>query len=159
MINRFINKIIILLNSIFFRFNSIMKGSSISFFAELRIEKDGKLVIGKNSKITRGTIVHISRNATLSIGNNVWIGPYNVIYCNEDISIGMNSRISHFCTVTDNDYKIFTGDNAKIDFSRKNTTQIRIGENTWIGANSIILRGSIIDEHTVIPAGSCVRRK
>lgn len=37
------------------------------------------------------------------------------------------------------------------------SSQIKIGNNVWIGANSVILRGSIIGDGAVIAAGSVVK--
>jgi carbonic anhydrase/acetyltransferase-like protein (isoleucine patch superfamily) len=36
---------------------------------------------------------------------------------------------------------------------------IRIGSNVWIGANSVILDGSVIGDNTIIAAGSIVNRR
>jgi acetyltransferase-like isoleucine patch superfamily enzyme len=36
---------------------------------------------------------------------------------------------------------------------------IRIGRNTWIGANSVILDGTVIGENSIVVAGSVVNRR
>jgi acetyltransferase-like isoleucine patch superfamily enzyme len=36
---------------------------------------------------------------------------------------------------------------------------IRIGSNVWIGANSVILDGSVIGDNTIVAAGSVVNRR
>ena len=37
------------------------------------------------------------------------------------------------------------------------TKEIKIGNNVWIGANSIILKGSVIGDNCVIAAGTIVK--
>lgn len=68
----------------------------------------------------------------IEIGNNVWIGPFVNI-------ISMNHKITNF-----NEYSI--------------DEKIIIGSNSWIGANSIILPGVKLMDHTVVAAGSIVTK-
>ena len=52
----------------------------------------------------------------------------------------------------DHDYRAQGG----IKAGKYKTTPVRIGDNVWIGANTVILRGTTIGNNVVIGAGSVV---
>lgn len=107
---------------------SLSKGCYFRTGVEIDANDNGSVYIGENVFLNRNIIIVSKKN--VYIGNNVTIGPNVVIY--------------------DHDHDISNNDGDYICES------ISIGDNTWIGANSIILKGSIIEENVVIGAGSFV---
>ena len=103
------------------------------------------------------------------IHSNVYIGDDTLISCTESIEIGSMTMIAHGVQIFDNDshplnsqerefdYLIITnqksGDRPKI-----NTSPIKIGNNVWIGFNSIITKGVSIGDRSIVAAGSVVTK-
>ncbi|WP_348719460.1 acyltransferase [uncultured Alcanivorax sp.] len=91
------------------------------------------------TKIVRGTRCpgmsmgcHIDGRNGIVFGRNVWVGPrVSIISMNHDI----------------NDYEEYVQESPVI-----------IGDNCWLGANSVILPGVEIGDHTVVAAGSVVTK-
>lgn len=115
----------------------------------------GVLSIKGNVSINRGCKVVIGKNATLEIGNGSFINEGSKIYCNKSIKVGEKCAIGFDVKLLDTDiHKIFDK-NEQIN----NNKDIFIGNKVWIGANSLVLKGSIIDDNTIIGANSIVKCK
>ncbi|WP_157810370.1 acyltransferase [Vibrio sp. HA2012] len=123
------------------------------------MEPGAEFSIGRNSRITSGSVIHVYKGARLCIKDNVWIGPYNIIYCQKGITINERVRVSHFCTITDNDYYVSNKTGITIDFLRKRCSEIVIGSNSWLCANATILRGVVVEENSIVKPGTCIKRK
>lgn len=127
--------------------------AQISPFTEITIDK-GSLKIGKGFKMRDGAKIRVRKNAVLTIGKNVSISSNDIIVCRESITIGDDVQISPNVQIYDHDHDFRAKDGLK---SKKfKTSSIVIGNNVWIGANSVILRGVKIGNNAVIAAGSIV---
>ena len=91
----------------------------------------GRLIIGNNVSFNRNTIC-VSRGETI---------------IEDEVSIGPN------CCIYDHNHN-FGKDGKAIGFT---TGTIKIGKNTWIGANCTILANTIIGDNCVIAAGTVVK--
>lgn len=80
------------------------------------------------------------------------------IYSMDSIIIGKNTDIGAGCKIIDNDFHPLPYSqrypNDKIDKIKK--SPIKIGEGCFIGANSIILKGTTLGNNCVVGAGSVV---
>jgi acetyltransferase-like isoleucine patch superfamily enzyme len=94
-----------------------------------------------------GGIIHIGNNVGIS---GVTIVAYNEIVIENDVLIGVNTRIY------DSDFHPISFEDRKNDPSNIKTKKVVIGEGTFIGANTIILKGSSIGKRCVIGAGAVV---
>lgn len=91
----------------------------------------------------------------IRIGDRVGIRPYCTISAAESIVLEDNVILSAFSTVIDSDHTVGPSPNV-LDNPLK-TGAVRIGEGTWIGERSAILRGARIGRFCVIGANSVVR--
>ena len=121
---------------------------------------------------------HIASVAKMRKDDNVRIHPTASLRCGESISLGKNSHINQYCCVwASENSKIILGDNllmgpgVKIFSSNHGTSaggrmneqgwfeeDVLVGDDVWIGANSVILPGVKIGDGAVIAAGAVVTK-
>lgn len=127
----------------------------ISPFSEISMDRTAKLHIGKKFKMRDGAKIRVRKNAELYIGNNVSVSTNNIITCRTSIYIGDDVQFSPGVLVYDHDHDFRHPEGVKAETYQ--VSPIKIGNNVWIGANSIILRGTEIGDNSVIAAGSIVK--
>lgn len=103
----------------------LMSNASVWFNAVLRGDND-RIVIGENSNIQDGAILHVDPGIPLVVGKNVTIG---------------HKVVLHGCTI---------GDNTLVGIGAVILNRARIGSNCLIGA------GTLITENKEIPDNSMV---
>lgn len=121
-----------------------------------------KIEIGAGTRIFRGAWLAAepstwsSPEPGLSIGRGCTIRDDVVLSASERVVIEDNVGISGRVLVIDSDHtwsegSAFVSDNLSV------TSPVRIGEGTWIGEQSIVLRGTDIGRFCLIAANSVVR--
>ncbi len=121
--------------------------------SEITMDSKTHLVIGRNFKIRSGAKVRVRKGARCIIGNNVFMNSNSTITCHEQIEIGDDVQLSPNVQIYDHDHDYSAAGGIKAE--KFKTSPVIIGNNVWIGANTIILRGSEIGDNCVIGA-SCV---
>lgn len=129
--------------------------SLVSPYSEISLDYGGKLQIGKNFKMRDGAKIRVRKGAECVIGNNTSINSNNMIACHEKIVIGSNVELSPNVQIYDHDHD-FRAEGG-IGEKKYKTSPIVIGNNVWIGANTVVLRGTTIGDNSVIAAGSIVK--
>lgn len=104
---------------------------------------------GKNNDIGR----KIKFSMSISIGDSSGVGDY--AYFQGKVNIGSNVMIAPYCTFIAIDHR-YSDDNKNIKNQGISEESIEIGNNVWIGAHVIILKGVKIGNGAVIGAGSVV---
>ena len=112
--------------------------------------KGGEINIGKSCNF-RANVQLRSKNGQIKIGEWCFFNSNVSITSLESIEIGRNVRIANNVVIVDHDH------NYKQDLSTYLTDKITIGDNTWIGANAVILRGTRIGNASVVAAGTVVK--
>ena len=119
------------------------------------IIKNGNIVIGENCKIDRGVRLLANNGSSLQIGNNTRIGINSVINAGCDVIIGSDCLISGMVYIQASSHKI-EDKNLLIRCSGYEHSPIKIGNDVWIGCNSVILKGVTIGNGAVIGCNSVV---
>ena len=127
----------------------------ISPRTEITLDRGGNLSIGRNYKMRSGSKLRIRRGATVTIGESFSMSNNCVITARDNISIGNGVQFGPGVLVYDHDHDFRTKDG--LAEGKYKTAPIKIGNNVWIGANTIILRGTNIGDNCVIAAGSVVK--
>lgn len=128
---------------------------AISPFAEITIERAAQANIAAKFRARSGSHIRVRKGAQLIIGSNTSVNHNCMIVCREKIEIGSDVQFSPNIMVYDHDHD-FRAEGGVKDMKYK-SSPIKIGNNVWIGANSVILRGSVIGDNAVIGAGCVVK--
>lgn len=127
----------------------------IPFSTRISISNKAQLNIGSNFRTENFTIVSVLKEGILFIGDNVSFGGNNRVICHDGIRIGTGTILGPNVCVYDHDH-IFSKETG-VERSEYVTSPIEIGENCWIGANVVILRGTTIGENCLIGAGCILK--
>lgn len=122
-----------------FSMHNTIKGNPIG------INNKCMFIVYENAQISIGTNVGISQStlvahANITIGNNVKIGGGTCIYTSDFHSLNANIR------------------RTKNDIKSRKTSPVKIGNDVFIGAKCIILKGVEIGDRSIIGAGSVVTK-
>lgn len=121
--------------------------------AVLTIMNDAKFIVGECAMIHRGTKVVIHNGGELTIGDSTYINENSRIHCKKRITIGNHCAIAWNTNIIDTDIHTihYTKDKKNYD------ADISIGNHVWIGANSMILKGTTIEDNCIVGANSVVK--
>jgi acetyltransferase-like isoleucine patch superfamily enzyme len=118
------------------------------------IHRNAKFIINGMVNINKGTKIMIGENASLKIGNKTYINEHSRIQCRNNIEIGESCAIAWSVNILDTDeHSIITNKEKKKVFGN-----VKIGNNVWIGCNSIVLKDVEIGNGVVIGAGTIVTK-
>lgn len=125
----------------------IMSGS------EIRVS-NGRMYIGDNVEFKENTVLQANKG-TIKIGNKVFINRNCSIISCDKIEIGDGTSLGGNILIYDHDhiYKRYGEQN----WNNINKSSVIIGKNVWIGANTVILKGTRIGDNSVIAAGSVIK--
>lgn len=136
----------------------------------ISISDQGRLEIGNDLRLNNG-IRHnrigrqqpcffIVNGGHLSIGNNVGMSG-TAIVCWQSVRIGNNVRIGGNTVIYDTDFHSLDPmdrRNRPEDRTKTKTRPVVIGDDVFIGAHSIILKGVEIGNRAIVGAGSVVTK-
>lgn len=113
-----------------------------------------RLIIGENVEIKRFCNFNIW-NCEVIIGNNVLFNNYCSLNALESIEIGSNTWFGEGVRIYDHNhcYKDSTKPFVDQGFSKG---KVKIGNNVWIGSNSVILQNVEIGDNCVIGANNLI---
>ncbi len=143
-------------------------GSGIKFYGIPVMVRmiDSKIRIGRNCSFRsdfssnlvgvnrKCLITTLRRNSEILIGDNSGFSG-TVIAAAGSIRIGKNVLCGANTTITDFDWHGIMPDKRNVPDEAK---PVVIGDNVWVGLNTVILKGVTIGENTVIGANSLVTR-
>lgn len=149
---------------------NILLDSSAIVFPETSISAYlGRIQVGEKTCI-RGRLEIQRMNGKIEIGSKCYVGDHTRIWAADSIKIGNNVLIAHNVNIFDNDTHptdfierredaeniIFHG--KRVDYLTLHSAPIEIGDDAWIGCNSIILKGVRIGSRSIVAAGSVVTK-
>jgi acetyltransferase-like isoleucine patch superfamily enzyme len=127
----------------------LMVASATRFLAT-----DGGVVeFAEACSIDRGATI-IAKQGSIRVGAKTYIGIGAVICARETITIGSDVLLAEYVTIRDQDHIFGSGKvTARAGFT---TAPIVIGDNVWIGAKTTITKGVKIGNNSVVGANSVV---
>lgn len=114
--------------------------------------RGSEVLLGKKVRVHSGSKIKVRPEARLNIGDNVKINYNCIIACHKEINIGEGTEFGPSVYLYDHDHDFRAG----LKNDKYKTGAISIGKNCWIGANTVILRGTVLGDNCVVGAGSVV---
>lgn len=132
-----------------------IKFCKIPFFSNstrFAIKKGSILIIGNKVRTRNNVSFRLYNNSEVIIGNNCFFNDGCSINSQKSIKFGDNVICGQNVMFFDHDH------DYKNNMDNFITDKIEIGNNVWIGANAVILKGVKIGDNVVVAAGTVVRK-
>lgn len=114
-----------------------------------RWEKAASLGFGEGTSIYDSAHVF----GEVEVGSNTWIGPFSILDGSGGLTIGSNCSISAGVQIYSHDTVEWARSGGAAGYEYAPT---RIGDNCYIGPNTVVAKGVTIGDGAVIGAGSLV---
>lgn len=147
----------------FFRllFIKFICGSNFSYYyierispnVDIDINRGASVTFGKKIRIHSGCKIKVRKGAQLEIKEGAKMNNNCIVACRDKIVIGEGTEFGPAVYLYDHDH-IHSYETGKND--GYNTKPIIIGKNCWIGANTVILKGTVLGDNCVVGAGSVI---
>jgi acetyltransferase-like isoleucine patch superfamily enzyme len=116
----------------------------------------GQISLAENVSLEQGVILN-AWGGKIAIQENVFIGPYAVIYGHGGVMIGCNSLVSMHCCILSSNHAV-----PEVSQAIRSKPDIllptKIGSDVWLGANVTVLGGVTIGDGCVVGAGAVVTK-
>jgi acetyltransferase-like isoleucine patch superfamily enzyme len=116
----------------------------------------GRVIINSRAHISRGVIFNCW-GGSITLADNVFLGPYVVIYGHGGVKIGKDTLVSMHCRILSSNHTVPPRE-GRIRQEPDITLPSVIGDDVWIGAGATILGGVTIGDGCVIGAGAVVTK-
>lgn len=130
-------------------------GQRIAWNSRLRPSDNGSLYIGPAVTVSHGVEITV-QGGEVSVGASTFIGPWVSIVAKHTISIGRDVLIAERVTIRDQDHSIHGASGVPIACAGFAMSPISIGDDVWIGAGAVLLRGVKVARGAVIAANAVV---
>lgn len=128
---------------------------AMSPLTEITIDRGSRLSLGKKFRMRDGAKIRVRKGAECVIGENVSLNSGNMVACRGKVVIGDGTMLSPNVQVYDHDHDFRV--QGGIWEETYQTTPVVIGKNCWIGANTVILRGTVLGDNCVVGAGTILK--
>lgn len=135
-----------------FSFKGIQRFSP---YTQLFFLNKGEIHLGKKVRMHSFSKLRAINNGILIIGDNTSIN-YNCMFvCLKSIKIGKGVEFGPNVLIYDHDHDFRDMEGLKAQ--KYKYGEVSIGDNTWVGANTIILRDTHIGRNCVVAAGCVIK--
>ena len=136
--------------------NSVELGDRATLRAGVRVQMRGGAVrLGADARVRDYSLLEAS-GGEIVIGDSVQFGAQVCLHATGAIALGDHVTVGERTSMFDSDHRHDGSDAPVVDQPVK-VTPIEIGANTFIGANSLVLRGASIGPNCMFAGASIVR--
>lgn len=126
----------------------------LAFGDSISLSREASVDFGRGLHTRGGCSFNVQESGRLSFGNDVFLNRGCLFNCHSSISVGDGCEFGPNVMVYDHDH-VFRGGVLKDGAFKYG--DVRIGKNCWIGAGTVILRGTTLGDGCVIGAGSIIK--
>ncbi|MFI9527001.1 acyltransferase [Micromonospora rosaria] len=135
------------------RYRRLTLGRDVEIRGRIRLRRGVRVSIGDRTRVNK--LVRFAGPGEVRVGtdcllNATWIG------CWTSVTIGDRSLLSN-CELIDNDFHNLPPELRHEPATDRTRAPIVIGENVWIGAHALVLKGVRIGDDSVVGAATVVR--
>lgn len=120
-----------------------------------RVGDAGRIRIGDDACLREGTELKV--DGTLEIGPRSLIGAWNVLSVLERLSIGADCLLAERVSIRDHDHR-FDDPTLPIAEQGYRVEAVTLGNNVWIGANVVLMKGVSLGDGCIVGANAVVTR-
>lgn len=116
----------------------------------------GRVRIGRASELEDGVVLH-AFGGEIELGEQVFLGPYAVVYGQGGVTIGAKTLVAMHCCILSSNHAL-SPLGVEIRSQPDVLRPTRIGRDVWLGARVTVLGGVTIGDGCVVGAGSLVTK-
>ncbi|MCO5054644.1 acyltransferase [Thermomonas sp.] len=132
-------------------------GQQLAAGVQLRATGDGIIQLGEGAVLGIGVAI-VCQRGCIGVGAHTFIGPWSTLVAKTGIMIGANCLIAERVTIRDQNHAIHGRLETPIAQAGFETAPIAIGDDVWIAAGAVILKGVTIGRGAVVAANAVVNR-
>lgn len=132
------------------------RGSEMFSGNKVILDIEGKCVFRGQAEIGYGTFFHVSKGATITLGNRVRIGAKCKVYANQEITIEDETGVSWESQIFDTNFHEIQniGCNERLPRDGK----IRLGSCNWFGNRCNIMKGTVTPDNLIVASNSLTNK-
>ena len=111
----------------------------------------GKVVLGRGVHIGPNTVL-VAQGGGILVGDGTFVGHGCTLVSRSSITLGCDALIAEYVTIRDQDHEVHGPKGIPIAQAGFRTAPIVIGNDVWIGAGAVVLKGTAIGNGAVIGA-------
>ena len=139
----------------------VAAGTFMAPTAHLQLNPDG-FAVGGTIRLSGGVrlsdgVLIAPYGGSVLLEENVYVGPYTVLYGHGGLRIGRNTQVAAHCVIIPSNH-CFDDTTTPIAQQGSTSLGIQIGQDVWIGCGVRVLDGVVIGDGCVIGAGAVVTR-
>lgn len=119
----------------------------------LRLRKRAEMTVNGDVHLFYNATIEVRNGARLSIGKTLVINSGAVILCSYKMTIGSGCLFARSAMILDSDHHRILDDDGN---TTNDPEEVIIGDNVWFGINSTVLKGSKIENGSVVGANSLI---
>jgi acetyltransferase-like isoleucine patch superfamily enzyme len=134
----------------------IILGCGVNVQLGVAQNRRGTITSGPRNRWEQGVILH-AHGGAITLGANVYLGPYTVIYGHGGVEIGDHTLVSMHCRILSSNHAVpppGTIIRSQPDLPRRT----KVGRDVWLGAGVTVLGGVTIGDGCVVGAGAVVSK-
>lgn len=129
------------------------KRLSVGPRVRLAAARGANVRIGDRVSLCDGAVLGVGKSATITIGNDVHIGYYTLIWAERSMSIEDRAQIAEHCSIRDHNHDTSA---PSMKGAPAIHGSVRIGADSWIGRGVAVLMGAHIGAGAAVGANAVV---
>lgn len=129
----------------------------VELAAGVRLETNGAgtIVLGDGVHLSRGVTI-IAQGGVVELGEKVFIGEWSTITAKQRVVLGERALVAERVTIRDQDHDTHGPPGVPIAEAGFHVSPVLIGDDVWLAAGSVVLRGVQIGDGAVVAANAVV---